>query len=790
MAKNRNPKPSQHLLAVARDFVQRSTSLKSLADSLPAPPYGRPGAEQPVSAAPLPSCQETCSTCSSQYLPEICLTHEYARLHLTEYHDDATAAAQLEQFTTDISASLAFLRSCIDEYGDTIMRRWHNRTAAKREALLVKAMPDMYKHEMLMPELHFQSMRRLDFWLSGRSSSTALKTMWEREWKRSKLELLPYLTLDALSQDKNRLLALLHYRSQYDLPEWVMFDFEQVRHPFDMACALHVATNPHCVVVQADGYGRLVPWTAEAAHRFDVVGYPRARLILHAQAILLGFLRRSVELILDNQTSHAQMGREKWDTLATKGFRTDTSYLAPSGLGNSAFAPPPTFDLDALLELLSDQARAVTDELDQLQTDPLYARCCLQHVRDPPYHVQRRKEEAQIQEAFEVFMQKFIDAVLWRTLVAEVEAVVTVRQVHGEGLEYDEALRGLRCSLVVHLSSLTRAVQYVLCRSKAFSYVYQFDEHGAERINAREEDIFRSDVLCWHLVELCISGPLGPAWHLACIDKILANASAKEKARVDPSLAAKLTYVSAILRGVAMFRQHRPHHGPMMSTEEFKHKVRSTQLSRQSQLFQTLAAGIFERGMQVEQLKQPLQQFMSLPLPAKRVNEQTWSRLEALRRALAAFWDFLAVILTRWVEEHEPANPEASGVLRFKELITAHLTASHHRQLEDERTSIEAYIRRRKAEEAAAAAAELSHTTEKLTIAQTVWGTEPQPDAVSPPPKSKIKTKQPPDPVIGSPPRSIPLPLPAPPTGPPTIAVTKASLAVFERMFDPCAAAE
>ncbi|KAF2763713.1 hypothetical protein EJ03DRAFT_58377 [Teratosphaeria nubilosa] len=798
MAKNRNPRPSPRVVALARDFVQRSASMKKLADSLPAPPFGCPGREQPPSAAHLPSCQETCSTCASQYLPEMCVRHKYTRLELMDYHDDVTAAVQLEQFTADIDKSLAFLRSCIDEHGDTIMRRWHNRTAAKREALLIKAMPDMYKHEMLMPELHFQSVRRLDTWLSGRSSSPALKTTWELEQKRSKLELLPYLRVDALSQDRNKLLALLHHRTKYDPSEWVMFDFEQVRHPFNMACALPIATNPHCVVMQGDGYGRLVPWTAEAAHRFDVVGYPRARLILQAQAILLNFLSRSVELILDNQTSNAQMGREKWDTLLETQSRTDTSYLVPSGLSNSAFAPPPTFDLDALLEILSDQARAVTDELEQLQTDPIYIRFCVQHIRDTLHFAQRPNEEAQIQELFEVFMQKFIDAVLWRTLVAEVEAVVTMRKVHGEGVEYNEALRGLHRSFVMHLSSLTQAVQHVLCRSKAFSYVYKFDQDGQEQINAREEDIFRSDVLCWHLVELCIRGPLGPAWHLAGIDKILANASAKERARVDPSLAAKLTYISAISRGVTMFQQHRPHHGPMISAEEFKEQVRSTRLSRQSQLFQSLAAVIFERGMQVEHLKQPLQKFMSLPLPAKRVNEQTWHRLEALRTALADFWDFLAVILTLWVEENESAIPEASGVLQFRELIAAHLTESHERQLEDERTSIEEYIRSRKADEAAAAAAaaaeaELSNTTEKLAITQTVWGVETQKAAIPPKPKAKVKTRQMVDSgtaaATGGTEPSMNESEAERKAGP-TIAITKASLAVFEQMFNTYSAAE
>ena len=45
-------------------------------------------------------------------------------------------------------------------------------------------------------------------------------------------------------------------------------------------------------------YGQLSPWVADLAHRSDIIGFPRARLILEAQACLMQFLRRVVEQIL------------------------------------------------------------------------------------------------------------------------------------------------------------------------------------------------------------------------------------------------------------------------------------------------------------------------------------------------------------------------------------------------------------------------------------------------------------------------------------------------------------
>lgn len=49
--------------------------------------------------------------------------------------------------------------------------------------------------------------------------------------------------------------------------------------------------------MQGSKYGQLKKWEKDAAHRFDIIGFPRAQLILEAQEKILKLLRNIVEQI-------------------------------------------------------------------------------------------------------------------------------------------------------------------------------------------------------------------------------------------------------------------------------------------------------------------------------------------------------------------------------------------------------------------------------------------------------------------------------------------------------------
>lgn len=123
-------------------------------------------------------------------------------------------------------------------------------------------------------------------WREGRSSPAYRKYL-----------LLPYLDLDTLTKNPAALLGLLHTRAKDAPAEWASYDHEQLRSPWGIGL-LDATFNECSVVMFCPRYGTYAKWQKNAAHRFDIIGFPCGRLVMEAQATLLAFLRRVVEQLL------------------------------------------------------------------------------------------------------------------------------------------------------------------------------------------------------------------------------------------------------------------------------------------------------------------------------------------------------------------------------------------------------------------------------------------------------------------------------------------------------------
>lgn len=60
--------------------------------------------------------------------------------------------------------------------------------------------------------------------------------------------LLPYLSVEVLSEDPLMLLALIHHRSTARISDWAIFDGMQIRSSFSQG-VLEANYNPHCVTM-------------------------------------------------------------------------------------------------------------------------------------------------------------------------------------------------------------------------------------------------------------------------------------------------------------------------------------------------------------------------------------------------------------------------------------------------------------------------------------------------------------------------------------------------------------
>jgi len=155
-------------------------------------------------------------------------------------------------------------------------------------------MPEMYRHRLLEDNLLLDESRgKLD----------------RPELSHRQCWLLPYITLEELSESSSKVLALLLYRTEHAPFEWIIFDVERVKRGVEQG---HVATvyNPNCVVMRGNDtcYGQLRPWDKAEAHRSDIVGFPRAHLTFEAQAQLSQFLRKIVDIILPDVLPSSSSG--------------------------------------------------------------------------------------------------------------------------------------------------------------------------------------------------------------------------------------------------------------------------------------------------------------------------------------------------------------------------------------------------------------------------------------------------------------------------------------------------
>lgn len=112
---------------------------------------------------------------------------------------------------------------------------------------------------------------------------------WEDARKLGKNFLLPYLSVDGLKNDLALFLSLLYNRTYYHPYMWAPSDSMELATGWNL-CYLDVEISGACVAMYREKYGSLVAWDAQAAHRSDIVPFPRAKLIFEAQACLLRFL--------------------------------------------------------------------------------------------------------------------------------------------------------------------------------------------------------------------------------------------------------------------------------------------------------------------------------------------------------------------------------------------------------------------------------------------------------------------------------------------------------------------
>lgn len=538
----------------------------SIDPTLPKPP--------PRSIIPGP-CE--CYVCSQQFRT----TGQQKQLRNAYSHtvDNEQARLLVAEHTNQITSSLDYLREECAEHATAIAKRWRKKSRDKREEVLLGCKPDLEPKQWMI--LRFFNDNSTHNWQLARESRDS--------W------LLPWLDVESLKEDPARLLGLLNNRTRFSPEDWASHDNEVLMFGYNQGF-LAIDYNPLCVVMTGSKYGELVPWDESAAHRLDIIGFPRAQLILEAQAVLLTFLVQVVEGLVEGLESRPTAEGVVHDAnkaqIPKLEFRRSGRLETWSSYTNQPFSEPPRFDIDALIATARAKAKETDDHLWLMQTDAPYLRRVLRTAAQaiPIHHnLINGEQEAHLQTLLEINLDASTQA-LWQWILEDCETIKSLQLKYADSVqcgkplpeEYNIAIQSLENALAFQLDNSEKTLKDSFPTRSGFRELYEFRytadkvewrlKHGKRKDAFFDKYFFRHERLYWCIANL-IDPPANRVRYpcklvLAFLDEYLATCDKEERGRMDERLYAQLSHHATIDEMLYAVRLHRPWCGPPLTMPE------------------------------------------------------------------------------------------------------------------------------------------------------------------------------------------------------------------------------
>ena len=547
--------------------------------------------------------------------------------------------------------------------------------------------------------------------------------------------MLPYLTVETLVTDPDNLISLLHNRACHSPEEWCPHD-TNVIDPAWFGAEVDVDFCLAGVTMFGTHYGKVVPWDRNAAERWDTVGFPRAKLTIESQAILMASLLGISNQIIGNTSSSAlpPSGNTKWLEKMTQGMKQQDNSELRSVYTNQAFGRPPTFNVDELLALATARLEAASDHQALLRTDPAYmkhaiegyaAGCIVQGLRDP----------ASCKEFIHVYLvQEFLFELgtvrHWEIIVEELLNVKNqyIKFAHsirpGQPLpdEYNRSLAALRSLLMNLIHNLADDIKVRFPTRPGFNGAqYGFRRimdtwrcNGLEFYGRRKDKngLWEKDRLVWCLVNLTQEFNSQPRLNFDFIFAVLEDHlrnNAADRKRIDEMLYSQLNDLAATHEIFQAFNCLRPR-----DTYVDLDDLMTTELGRLGWRFGVMSHQVKDSKRDPRSLKPAADLLMQFRQESTRpVTHDCRARLDNFDRRVSALNEF-------WTEIHR---------LRSSELVQFGLPLADVRQcmsvllLESHPDFVAAIEEQRANLIAAVESADQPRTSPVSEPLQTTWGT-------------------------------------------------------------------
>ncbi|OAR01728.1 hypothetical protein LLEC1_03268 [Akanthomyces lecanii] len=507
-----------------------------------------------------PPCE--CSDCRDEFYT---VEEQWDPLH--SYRDrlsDADVERRVSSTVKQIHDCRDALTARLDTSADILMSRWRKLSQAKREILLNEAAPGLEKEQWLIPR-----------WSYFR---TRLPTPKASQRLRRQL-FLPWLNVDVLKTNPTVLFALLHCRTAYPPQLWYNFDKRQHSIAW-FTGSVDVDFSRKCVVVYGNKYGSVVDWEDKAVHRADIAAFPRAMLVIEAQAHLMETLHNIAAKILDGVDESHPPRTSKWKGLVEGNAFSGTGiveYWSP--YTNPAFSPPPDFDSKYLLSVAKSRRDATADHIWHLQCDAAYMRRYLKII----LATENFKKASEAQRSLMIMYHIRLEVRnhhWWQWVEMECRHVDELRDKYREHIRqgaplptpYEKALGALEVCLITQVINGGKRLESFLPFIPGFQKHWTLDpikdpnqpDHvGVLRSdkNFNTEEVLKEDPLYWILAQLTAPPDELQNFHhsmlFAMLEERLAE-SPKERSRLNEVTYQVLSDLAVYDEMLTIVRSHRP----------------------------------------------------------------------------------------------------------------------------------------------------------------------------------------------------------------------------------------
>lgn len=542
--------------------------------------------------------------------------------------------SEAAEITRTLASSAAnnrkHLRETLSLHGDLFMSRWKKRSRDKRGELLANANANLPERRCVDLFEQTQFNKGFGDWKLSRTSQLRFRL------------LLPYLSSESLKENPGLLFALLHYRTKYTLDDWATFDMQLFHNAWESGL-VDVNFSPGCVLAFGPRYGELVPFDEKLVHRGDIIGFPRAELLLEAQSELMNFLVRVVDATLEGASLDSP-GNGKWSSACIEGFHASGAIVPWSSYSNAPFSAPPELDLDVCITTAQLRFNALADHLGLLQTDPAYAR---RHIR----MVQQGKAFRTLGEDSLQWVDGYIAADVeilnwWLCIKEEAEHVKKlqlqfrdqIRRGYALPTKYETALAAFELVLVNFMNMRCKLIRGEVQQRPGFEKYWEYARLGPDKLTVRQTQPgipvkFFSDPLFWCVMNLTESADkyLGfeHAHLFTFLDDHITRAPAEEQARLDQITLERLSDLAANHQMLLAVRLSRPQN--KMGNKDALDKTENRR-AWDSQLHKS--GRIQSSSTRVRLLKR----FCETQTPQGKQDKAWLDQFDQVRSNLAAYW--------------------------------------------------------------------------------------------------------------------------------------------------------